>query len=378
MGARRDRFFWHPVCERDWEVKEDYRGAFPAMLVGRNAPGTPVHAVGAGTIRPIAMGGGPGISNTGLLLNGKMYQNCVYIDHGQYLYDDATNMQATSIYCNIDGLRSSRPVTVKRGEIIGHTSSAEAGNAIVALQLGGILVDPEPYYGAYPDCHFPHIVVERLPTCDGGNGNGTFIHPKYNVDLPGVPTVEFSWDVLEYVGRLVGAALKFLSKLTAWIVGQMYDYLIYPVLCGLVSVYNSWAGSFEDFANSGIDLVDTVAVFIYRLWMVAKHILMRLGELFTGIMTAIFSYADGTLCIKNVMIYFVQALYYSAMASADISGDLNANSGFALGLAIINSTVASTFMLPMTMLLIAWLGRKLVVWTINKFARTFRSGTGEK
>jgi hypothetical protein len=183
---------------------------------------------------------------------------------------------------------------------------------------------------------------------------------------------------LEYVGRLVGAALKFLSKLTAWIVGQMYDYLIYPVLCGLVSVYNSWAGSFEDFANSGIDLVDTVAVFIYRLWMVAKHILMRLGELFTGIMTAIFSYADGTLCIKNVMIYFVQALYYSAMASADISGDLNANSGFALGLAIINSTVASTFMLPMTMLLIAWLGRKLVVWTINKFARTFRSGTGEK
>ncbi len=379
MGARRDRFFWHPVCERDWEIKEAYRGAFPAMTIGRNTPGIPVHAIGAGTIRPFSMSGGPGFANPGLILNGKLYTNCVYIDHGKYLYDDVTNMQATSIYCNVEqGAESARPVSVKRGALIGHTMSHNEGNAVVALQIGGILVDPEPYYGAYPDCRSAHIVIDLLPTCDGENGNGTFIAPKYHPELPEVPSVEFTWELNVYLGRISGAALRWLGQLAVWLVLQLYDYLIYPALCAFVRVYNSWAGSFEDIVNSAIDLWDVVGVFIYRLWMVAKHILMRLGELFMGIMTAIFSYADGTICIKNVMIYFVQALYYSAIASADISGDLNANSGFALGLAIINSTVASTFMLPMTMLLIAWLGRKLVVWTINKFARTFRSGTGEK
>jgi len=374
-GAYRDRFFWHPVCERDWEVKEDYRAAFPALLIGRNAPGIPIHAIGAGTIRPFSMSGGPGIASEGLMLDGVSYKNCVYIDHGKYLYDDETNMQATSIYCNVEqGSSSARPVSVKRGQLIGHTLTSYNGNAVVALQLGGILIDPQQYYGAFPDCRTPHLTIERLPGCEGDNGNGTFIQGRHKTPFPALPTIDPSWNLFSGFFPFIQAFIKWLGDVFAWLGNLLYDWVGYPILCASVDLYNGLASALEKIVNWLIDAWDVVGVFIYRIWMVVKHILMRLGELFMGVMTAIFSYADGTICIKNVMIYFVQALYYSAIASADISGDLNANSGFAVGLAVINSTVASTFMLPMTMLLIGWLARKLVIWTINKFARTFKSG----
>ena len=341
---------WHPVCDRDYIVQAGYVSPFyEAMRIGPDASaGMPVHAILDG----YAYSWG---SETSLLVGEDIYKGCVYINHSAKL-----NHLVESVTCGCSQFNIPSSWMVTRGQTIcwaGETSDDESNKTIVfQLSIDDAIVDPTDWFAddGYPDCYPYRVNIEQLDTCDADDGSG-LIPARFNVPFP--------WESLSF------------GDLLRWVTTRIYDIVGYPILCVLVSLFNSLVLFFTTVANVFITAVTPALVFLYRISKVLNYVIIRLGDIFAEMYAMFGSLVDMMGCGKTIIEYFTMALKEASSANTEIdrlaAGDITA-AAVGIALKLIESTIANIVLLPMTVILIGFSAWKLIPWGL----REIRQATG--
>ncbi len=338
--------FWAPVCDRDYVVQKSYTEGNPIMRLGSgDRSGMPVHAIQDGTITDF----GPTAS---YVLGGKTYAGCIVIDHVQL------NTPVTSYYCGIEKFSVPQSGNVKRGGIIGYVGEwgedYESKQLVHAVMVNSNWIDPDQLFDDYPECYPYNIILPDLPDCEEED---SVVHPKF-----------------EYQFSIWGTGVV---ETLRWIAYQLYDTLGYPVLCGLVLLYNRMIRFLTQAVNAIIEIITPAWIFFYRVEKIVDYILARLANVFAAIVGVISAIWQLLTCIKTIIQYFISAFVSAAGAEYEIASPAPGNYATnALGVlwALMSKTVANVIFLPISIIGIAYMAWNLITWGVGKLRQAVNNG----
>jgi hypothetical protein len=344
--------FWSPVCDRDYVVQQAFQGSSsdPIMRLGSgDRPGMPIHAIQDGTITDF----GPAAS---YVFGGKTYAGCIVIDHVQL------NVSVTSYYCGIEKFNVPQSGNVKRGGIIGYIGDwsehdYENRQLVHAIMVNSEWIDPDQLFDDYPECYPYNIILPDLPDCEEED---SVVHPKF----------EYQFNVWVTGAGAVVEALR-------WVTYQLYDTIGYPVLCGLVLLYNRMVRFLTQAVNAVIEIITPAWIFFYRVEKIISYVLARLGTIFEAIVGVINAIWQLLTCIKRIIQYFITAFVSAASAEYEIASPAPGNYATnALGVlwALMSKTVANVIFLPISIIGIAYMAWNLVTWGVGKLRQSVNNG----
>jgi len=346
-----DLDIFHPVCESDYVIQAAYDDTlFQAMRVGPGEmAGMPVHAIIPGTVLQY----GDWLS---FVFGGNVYDHCAMIDHSALL-----NVPLQTIYCGIADYRIPASGIVKGGSLLGYAGIESQDDLLtIAVQVNNEWVDPDTIFEIYSDCYPYMMVFEPLGTCDSDDGNELIV-PRYNAKFPG-------WRV----------AIAALPHYFPWLVRTLYDYIGYPILCAMVTLFNMVIGIIVDGANMLIGSITPVFIFLYRLSRLFEYVLEKIKALITGVFLIIKGMDDIQACFKDILRYFTEAIAASGSATADLENMYADNTVLfgvvAVSQLLLNSRVASYILWPLTIIFIGYSAWRILPWAYKQLRNAIGLG----